>query len=112
MFAFRPRITCKDGFSMSVQASRFVYSEPREDRGPYTHVEVGFPSREVSLLNRYIETSDWHIEMSDSDPTQSVYPMVPIELVQRIIEECGGVEGEIVWEQPGLPSLVIGSAGR
>lgn len=105
MFPFRPRITCKDGFSMSVQASRFAYSEPREDQGPYTHVEVGFPSREVPILNRYIE-------MPDSDPTESVYPMVPIELVQRIIEECGGVEGEIAWDQPGLPSPVSGAPGR
>ena len=39
------RIECADGFSMSVQASRFNYCEPRvDDAKAYTEVEVGFPT--------------------------------------------------------------------
>jgi hypothetical protein len=35
-------IKCRDGSTLSVQASRYHYSKPRDDKGPYTHVEVGF----------------------------------------------------------------------
>ena len=45
------RIKCKDGFSMSVQASKRNYCEPRLDNAvEYSKVEVGFPSAEESLL--------------------------------------------------------------
>lgn len=34
------QVTCADGTKLSVQASRGHYCIPRDDRGPYTHVEV------------------------------------------------------------------------
>jgi hypothetical protein len=97
----RPRIECENGLSMSVQASEFAYCQPRENEGPYTHVEVGFPNREVAALMPYIE-------MSDGDPTESVYPWVPIEVIVKIIEEAGGAR-ETEWEQPGLPKPMFRS---
>ena len=39
-----PEIVCKDGTTLSVQASEFHYCTPRDNKGPYTHVEIGFPS--------------------------------------------------------------------
>ena len=39
-----PRIVCADGFSMSVQAFSSSYCLPRQDEGPHTHMEGGFPS--------------------------------------------------------------------
>jgi hypothetical protein len=43
--SIRPRIVCKDGTSLSVQASRTHYCKPRyDDCIPYFSVEVGFPS--------------------------------------------------------------------
>ena len=41
-----PVITCKDGFTISVQARDSAYCLPREDYPdtPYTHVECGYPS--------------------------------------------------------------------
>jgi len=41
-----PRVVCKNGFSLSVQASQYRYCSPRSDTGPYTHVEIGYPSFE------------------------------------------------------------------
>mgnify|MGYP003322600468 CR=1 FL=1 len=51
-----PRITCADGFNISVQGSSYNYATPREDNPPngYTHVECGFPStrpKTVELRN-------------------------------------------------------------
>jgi hypothetical protein len=41
----RPRIICKDGVSLSVQASDGHYSHPRKNGiWEYTEVEVGYPS--------------------------------------------------------------------
>ena len=48
------RILCADGFNMSVQASETSYCEPRNDRGPYKEVEIGFPSEREDLLMKYI----------------------------------------------------------
>lgn len=75
----RPRINCKDGFSMSVQAGQFSYSIPRKDLrdGNYTHVEVGFPSKEEELLKPY---------------SDAVYGYVPVEVVDEIIGKHGGID--------------------
>jgi len=51
-------------------------------RGPYTHVEVGFPSL------RPEPWSDWESYFDgggQDDPTQSVYAYVPVEMVKRLI---------------------------
>lgn len=77
-----PRIECKDGFTISVQASRFHYSEPRENSGPYTRVEVGFPTEKCEELMEYAENA--------SEPTDTVYAYVPIEIVEALIEKHGG----------------------
>lgn len=48
-----PAIECADGFTMSVQASRSHYCTPRNDVGPYTAVEVGFPSKHENRIAPY-----------------------------------------------------------
>lgn len=59
-FGFRlavPRIECKDGFSVSVQASPTTYCTPRDGTGPYTAFEVGFPSEPPpDSWNEYCDT--------------------------------------------------------
>jgi hypothetical protein len=41
----RPRIVCKNGVSLSVQAGEYLYSTPRTNHASfYATVEVGFPS--------------------------------------------------------------------
>ena len=77
------RIVCKDGADLSVQASRTHYCNPRDNDGPYTHVEVGFPSvAPPESWREYAE--EWE------RPTDTVYGYVPVELVQAFIDLHGG----------------------
>lgn len=84
----RPRIICKDGFSMSVQASQYHYCEPREDldEGDYTEVEVGLISQEEELLEEYAEDHD--------DPITTLYCFVPLEVIDEVIAKHGGLGEE------------------
>lgn len=81
----RERIECEDGFSLSVQASRFNYCTPRENLadGNYTSVEVGFPNAEEPELNAFIE--------GKGNPCKAIYPYVPIEVIDKIIKKHGGI---------------------
>ena len=83
-----PPIVCADGFRMSVQASSMNYSEPRNDVGPYSEVEVGYPSEYDMYLAPYAE--------EPARPTETVYGYVPVHVVQMVIDARGGiVEGEL-----------------
>ena len=80
-----PKIVCKDGFSLSVQASRYHYCNPRaNEMENYYEVEVGFPARREELLMPYAEDPD--------NPTGTVYSYVPVKLVETIVAAHGGVE--------------------
>lgn len=76
------RITCADGFSLSVQATQGAYCSPRQNRGPWYEVEVGFPSAKPELIMGHAEVPE--------EPTETVYPYTPIELVEQLIELHGG----------------------
>lgn len=78
-----PRIVCKDGFNVSVQAGDVNYSIPREDEGPWTAVELGYPSA--------MEESIIELAEDPEDPTATVYGYVPIEVVDYIIYKHGGI---------------------
>lgn len=83
-FGNLPRITCNDGFNLSVQASRNHYCRPRSDKGPWTEVEVGYPSVVEPLLFDHAEVSTY------PDYTQQVYPYTPVSVVAAVIEVHGG----------------------
>lgn len=54
-------------------------------RGPYTHLEVGFPSLTPEPWE------DWEPYWDGGDhPTGSVYGYVPVELIRRLIIKHGG----------------------
>ena len=84
-----PRITCKDGFTMSVQARDGSYCLPREDYPdtPHTHVECGYPSSKptTEALLEYAECFGSH------GYTDTVYGYVPIEVVQAELDAHGGI---------------------
>jgi hypothetical protein len=84
-FSLRKPITCKDGFTMSVQASKFHYCSPRQNLtdGNYNSVEIGFPSEVESLLLKYAEDPE--------KPTGTVYGYVPLNVVDSVIEKHGGI---------------------
>jgi hypothetical protein len=77
-------ITCKDGFTMSVQASKFAYSSPRETAAwPYSAFEVGFPNRVEPLLMPYAEMNE--------TPTETVYGWVPLSVLLAVVKKHGGI---------------------
>ena len=77
------RITCKDGFSISVQANRNSYCEPRKDEAwAYSEVELGYPSQLDNLIREYAE---------EPDTIETVFPYVPIGVVNELINRHGGI---------------------
>jgi len=88
----RKRIVCNDGFSISVQGGTiFHYCKPRVNANVYLQVECGFPSEAESLLNRYAEDT--------SNLTDTVYPYVPIHLIERVILKHKGINVEKTLKQ-------------
>ena len=80
-------IVCNDGFRMSVQASEFHYCTPRENFGPWTHFEIGYPSHNEPSLEEY----------SDGD---DIYGWVPRKVIDQIIENHDGVNLEKTLDIP------------
>ena len=82
-----PYVICNDDFEFSCQASSSHYSEPRGIADYYSQVEIGFPSLNDRLIEEYRE--DYGFE-DDSGLTNPVYPYVPVEVVDQLIEfHCG-----------------------
>jgi hypothetical protein len=82
-----PRVHCTDGFSMSVQAQHTAYCSPRDSKGPWYEVEVGFPSERVEDFMPYID------DEYEPDSTEAVYGFVPINIVADVIIAHGGFKG-------------------
>ena len=78
-----PHIVCADGTRLSMQASLSHYCTPRDDKGPWREVEVGFPSRELTGLMAWAEEPD--------EPTETVYGYVPLSVLADIVDSCGGL---------------------
>lgn len=83
-YQVRSRIICKDGFSMSVQASYGHYCQPRINTTEYFEFEIGFPIEEESLILMYAENQD--------EPTNTVYGYVPEDIVNEVLEKHGGID--------------------
>lgn len=110
-------ITCADGFHMSVIAGGGTYCQPRPQfcscwyrveetmgahtvlttnerdvrhdyRGPYTHVEVGFPSE------RPEPWGEWHPHCEGDIWKETVYGYVPVEMVRALVALHGGEKEE------------------
>jgi hypothetical protein len=79
----RPQIVCMDGATISVQASRFHYCSPRNDHGPYSEVEVGYPTPD------FPEGVQWK-DNPDRPDSESVFAFVPIKVVSDWIDSHGG----------------------
>lgn len=78
------RIVCVDGFSVSVQANEFAYCSPRDNRGPYYQVELGYQSDiPTDQIMEYCE--------DPKRPTDTIYGYVPVELVEEMIKQHGGM---------------------
>lgn len=82
----RPPLRCKDGFELSVQASEAHYCTPHSNRGPWTTVEVGYPSAPLPQL--------CHLATVGSSDNQ-LYGYVPLTAVQAVIDAHGGIAEQV-----------------
>ena len=90
-----PKLVCKDGFTMSVQAGESLYSSPRDVADKYEQAEVGFPSSPEPLIVKYAE--DWEVEGDDDQHLcDTVYPYVPVELIDEVIHKHGGIDEDAI----------------
>lgn len=76
-------IECKDWYKISVQANYGAYCNPRitffrKHTFIYNEMELWFPNREDELINEYAESNDY---------TQTVYPYVPVEIIEKLLEK-------------------------
>ena len=77
-------VTCADGFTVSIQAGKHHYSEPRSNAvRAYESVELGFPNRPCVFIKDYAE--------DPANPTGTVYGYVPAHVVRKMIAGHGGI---------------------
>lgn len=91
-----PYVICNDDFEFSCQASYTHYSEPKGLADEYTEVEIGFPSLNDRLIEKYREDYGWE---EDCGLTNPVYPYVPVKVVDELIKFHCGINEESVLER-------------
>ena len=84
-----PHIVCEDGFSMSVQVGYSLYSTPKKVAKRYSAVEIGFPSEPEELIKEYAESL---YDEDETDYTDTVYPYVPVAIVDKVLKKHGGID--------------------
>ena len=89
-----PHIVCEDGFSMSVQVGYSLYSTPKKVAKRYSAVEIGFPSEPEELIKEWAEFTPFGEEDEVPDYTDTVYPYVPVKLVDKVLKRHGGINLE------------------
>ena len=85
-----PHIVCTDGFTMSVQVGYSLYSTPKKVAKRYSAVEIGYPSDHEPLIEEYAEC--YTFEELDIDFTDTIYPYVPVKIVDKVLKKHGGIE--------------------
>ena len=87
-----PHIVCEDGFSMSVQVGYSLYSTPKKIAKRYSAVEIGFPSEPEELIKEWAEFLPFGEEDEEPDYTDTVYPYVPVGVVDKVLKKHGGID--------------------
>jgi len=87
-----PQIVCSDGFKMSVQVGFSLYSTPKKVAKRYSAVEIGFPSDHEPLIEEYAETFYKDDGEDVTDYTDTVYPYVPVKIVNKVLKKHGGID--------------------
>ena len=86
-----PHIVCADGFVMSVQVGYSLYSTPKKVAKRYSEVEIGYPSEHEPLIEEYAETFYQDDGEDVTDYTDTVYPYVPVRIVDKVLKKHGGI---------------------
>ena len=82
---YRPRVVCKDGFSVSVQADKHRCCEPKGNAENYSKVELLNPSAADSLIKDYA--------LDIKNLTDTIYAYVPVAVVDQLLKKHGGIKG-------------------
>ena len=102
-----PHIVCVDGFTMSVQVGYSLYCTPKKVAKRYSAVEIGFPSEYEPLIEEYAETFYKEDDEDITDYTDTVYPYVPVAVVDKVLKKHGGIDlTETLRRFDGLPEEV------
>ena len=72
-----PHVLCADGFTMSVQASRYHHCTPRDNTGPYAEVECWLASAPVPEIGGM----------------ENPASCVPVDVVDTVLLSHGGIVG-------------------
>ena len=83
-----PHIVCSDGFTMSVQVGFSLYSTPKKVAKRYSNVEIGYPSDHEPLIEKWAE----NLFEDSPDFTDTVYPYVPVKVVNEVLKKHGGID--------------------
>ena len=86
-----PHIVCEDGFTMSVQVGYSLYSEPKKVAKIYSKGEIGYPSDHEPLIEKWAEFTPFEDD-EEPDYTDTVYPYVPVEVVDKVLKKHGGID--------------------
>lgn len=86
---FREPFRLADGTELSVQTGRAAYCSPRDDAGPWTHVEVGAWA-DIEAFAKWLDP-DVDPSLDDSPRHLRIYPYLPVEVLDAEIERRGGV---------------------
>jgi len=80
-----PPLVCRDGLELSIQASSYHYCTPKTHEGPWTAMELGFPSKSVPELRQ------WREDLGDDSPDEEcIFGWVPVDMLLKTIEKHGG----------------------
>ncbi len=85
----RAHAKCADGLTVSIQASRWHYSEPRQTfSDKFESLELGFPTERDELIMPYAQSPEY--------PTETVYPYVPWDVVEKMVEKHGNIVAAVI----------------
>ena len=89
----RPLVVCKDGFTLSIQASAFNLCTPRKNNiVNYNTFELSKISETIPELEDYDETIYKRKKLCLN--RNRIYGYVPKAVVEKILEEHGGIDKE------------------
>lgn len=92
-YFFLPRVFCKDGFNISIQANKGNYCASengvRQFGVNWKEVEWGFPSERIDGEKYNAEEYHWN---EDCDTRNTVGGYVSVELLDELLNEHGGID--------------------
>lgn len=91
----RPMIKCNDGFKFSVQASAYNACEPKLTGLDIYHSFEVLSKKDIEELSLYLSIDNY---VGNNNKSINHYDLVPLSLVEQLIETHGGINKEATFE--------------